>query len=356
MERCDFASIAAILRENLMDGSFANQVEFASALFEGFVQETEFDFDNGSLNKWFNGLVKVSPVIGQYYHDDPEHRRELAETLRKRILTCMADSTMAVREVHALLLQDESVSDEKKANLCGRLCSEGGDYAAFLADVLVFGIVRRPFVARDIRKTSQSLSDVKPSLFCVQSSGDGRPCSFHCGNSHEDSRELDVFSRGGPDNLLNGSGAGLCESIMRIVWEVAHQQGWADFERGLFLLYDMEQMFMRDGNHALLGALAKLLQTMSSLQSSVEDSVQAQQQYTKVLYIRRVAMDDLQFRRKRAIRAGYYDYAESKTSRGPPLRKCAATLVYQFHRAVSGERRTACTPQFLVNLRSISAQ
>ena len=85
----------------------------------------------------------------------------------------------------------------------------------------------------------------------------------------------------------------------------------------------MEQMFMRDGNHALLGALAKLLQTMSSLQSSVEDSVQAQQQYTRILYIRRVAMDDLQFRRKRAIRAGYYDYAEPKTSRGPPLRKCA---------------------------------
>ena len=33
MERCDFASVAAIIRADLLDGNFKNQVAFAESLF-----------------------------------------------------------------------------------------------------------------------------------------------------------------------------------------------------------------------------------------------------------------------------------------------------------------------------------
>ena len=356
MERCDFASITAILRENLMDGSFENQVGFVSALFESYIQENEVYFDNGLLNRWLNGLAKVSPAIGQYYHDDPAHRRELAETLRDRILTRMADSAMAVKAVHALLLQDESVSDEKKAALCGRLCSEDGNDADFLADVLVFGIVRRPFVARDIRKSDPFPADISTVPLCVRPAGGGGPCQLHCGNIRENSGQLDMFTGSIPDSLLSGPGAGLCESILRMVWEVAHLQDWDDFEHGLHMLYEMEQVFIRDGNHALLGALSRLLRTMSSLRSSVEDTAQAQLEYDRARYIHRVAGNVLHFRMGGGEQIGCRDHAEPKANRGPPLRKCVAFTSYCFYRAVSEERRAACAPQFSVNSRSISAQ
>lgn len=41
MERCDFASITHILRNNLLDGNFDNQMEFAEALFVSYVEENE---------------------------------------------------------------------------------------------------------------------------------------------------------------------------------------------------------------------------------------------------------------------------------------------------------------------------
>ena len=349
MERCDFASVTAILRENIMDGSFSNQIEFASALFGGFVQENDFYFDNGLLNRWFNGLAKVSPAIGQYYHDNPEHRHDLTETLRNRILTRMADSTMTVREVHTLLFQDKSVSNEKKEALCGRLCSEDRDDAAFLTDVLIFGIVRRPFVARDIRKTTLFPFETQSALFCVRKD---RLCPLHCGNSRENSGAQDVFTERAADILRNSSGMDLCESIMRMVWEVAHLKDWEDFERGLTLLYDMERVFIRNGDHALLIALSGMLRTMSDLRTSVEDTVRTQPEYKKARYIRMVMGDSLHFRFGRGERADCRDYAEPKSNRGPPRGRVRYLLVISFIKQFPG----SAGQSVLLNFLSIPAQ
>ncbi|MBQ9346920.1 MAG: hypothetical protein IJT94_06190, partial [Oscillibacter sp.] len=172
MERCDFASITAILRRHLMEGSFQNQVCFVNTLFESYICENGADFDNGLLNKWLNGLAKVSVPIGQFYNDSPKYRSELAETLRDSVFSRMADSSMAVREVHALLLRDTSVSDRVKADMCYRLCGDDveiTDEADFLADALIFGIVRRPFVPRDIRKSAPMLETEQSPLLCVRS-------------------------------------------------------------------------------------------------------------------------------------------------------------------------------------------
>ena len=81
MERCDFASITHILRNNLLDGNFDNQMEFAEALFASYVEDNEVYFDMGLLNKWLNGLAKLSPAIGRFYNESRKNRKELVITL-----------------------------------------------------------------------------------------------------------------------------------------------------------------------------------------------------------------------------------------------------------------------------------
>ncbi|MBQ6480551.1 MAG: hypothetical protein IJI45_05490 [Anaerolineaceae bacterium] len=67
MERCDFASIMKIIRNDILDGSFANQNELLETLFSSYLQAINTYFDMGLLNKWLNGLSRVSPAIGLFY-------------------------------------------------------------------------------------------------------------------------------------------------------------------------------------------------------------------------------------------------------------------------------------------------
>ena len=355
MERCDFASITAVLRENLMDGSFENQVGFVSALFESYIQENEVYFDNGLLNRWLNGLAKVSPAIGQYYHDDPVHRRELAETLRDRVLTRMADSEMAGKAVHALLIQDESVSDEKKAALCGRMCEVCADYAEFLADILIFGMVRRPFVARDIRKSYPALSESRLSPLCAQ--GNRKPCAFHCAYHHNEGSLHDTVRVDFRSLLRDVPDISSGESAVRMVWNVAHLNNMEDFERGVRLLFEMEKAFIQDENSALITMLFSMLRAVNSLRPPSENHEQAALDRRKFEYIRSV-MCSLIFAghanlSQKGKRANVDSYAESQSSRGPPLSNGTTPFIY-----------IICISQFpgsagqsaLLNFRSISAQ
>ena len=69
MERCDFASVAAIIRGDLLDGSFDNQMEFMDGLFSAYLEETETYWDMGLVCRWLNGLAKPSPAIARFYQD-----------------------------------------------------------------------------------------------------------------------------------------------------------------------------------------------------------------------------------------------------------------------------------------------
>lgn len=56
MERFDFASIVAVIRNDLTDGSFDNQTDFLETLFTSYLDDTENYFDMGLVSKWLNGL------------------------------------------------------------------------------------------------------------------------------------------------------------------------------------------------------------------------------------------------------------------------------------------------------------
>lgn len=99
MERCDFASVTMMIRSNLLEGTFDNQLEFAESLFSSYLKEHEVFFDTGLLNKWLNGLARLSPAIGQFYWKSSHHQQDLAVTLEDVILPCLSDSAIVVENV-----------------------------------------------------------------------------------------------------------------------------------------------------------------------------------------------------------------------------------------------------------------
>ena len=212
MERCDFASIAAAIRSDLLDGSFDNQMEFMEALFSAYLEETETYLDMGLVSRWLNGLAKPSPAISSFYQDHRQ-REELAITIEDAILPSLSDSAMVVQNIHALLLGDTSISDSKKAELCRRYpCKDKTEEAAFLTDVFLFGL-SRPFVARDIRKPnllpSGSLSPILADF--VIDGGVPKPCRYFCGRENELAALHDAMIHNGKVYLQGIPGIGKSE-------------------------------------------------------------------------------------------------------------------------------------------------
>ena len=159
MERCDFASIMKIIRNDILDGSFANQNELLETLFSSYLQANNTYFDMGLLNKWLNGLSRVSPAIGLFYLKNKKNRDELAVTMEDVMLPCLSDSAMTVQKVFNLFIQDPTISERKKQELSANGAFETNTAeASFLTDILIFGMTR-PFQARDIRKP-RALNDV----------------------------------------------------------------------------------------------------------------------------------------------------------------------------------------------------
>lgn len=212
MERCDFASITAAIRSDLLDGSFDNQMEFVEALFSAYLEETETYLDMGLVSRWLNGLAKPSPAISSFYQDHNQ-REDLAITVEDAILPSLSDSAMVVQNIHALLIGDTSISDSKKAELCRRYpCKGKTEEAAFITDVLLFGL-SRPFVTRDIRKPnllpSGSLSPVLADF--VIDGGVPKPCRYFCGRENELAALHDALIHNGKVYLQGIPGIGKSE-------------------------------------------------------------------------------------------------------------------------------------------------
>lgn len=145
MERCDFSSIITTVRKYIGDDRGMNQIDLLYELFEGFLEEEssqDFDFDNGLVCRWFNGQARISPRISGYYlHTD--NRNRLADDIETNILPLMCDSAMAIQEIYKILIQDGTISDQKKEQLTQDYpCHTSEEQAAFLASVLCFGMER----------------------------------------------------------------------------------------------------------------------------------------------------------------------------------------------------------------------
>ena len=187
MQRCDFASIVKLIRDNLLEGNFDNQSEFLETLFASYLEESGGCFDMGLLNKWLNGLARLSPSIIQFYLKDKKHREDLTITMEDVIIPCLSDSAMVIQQVTTLLVQDPTISDRKKQELSPRIpCDSTKDEAEALTAILLFGMAR-PFQAHDIRKAQDdTINEKSPLIKDYILCGDvPRPCPYFCGRDKE---------------------------------------------------------------------------------------------------------------------------------------------------------------------------
>ena len=209
MEHCDVSSVLSILRRYIGEHHQMNQIDLLYELFASFLTDEEsrdFDLDNAQVCRWLSGQARLSPRISGYYLQE-EHRAQLTEDISCNILPLLYDSSMAAEEIHRLVLQDATISQRRKAELCSSYpCEE----AQFLAEVLCFAM-ERSFVKRsakgELPKGGQSPA-LREFVFGADVPG---PCRFFCGREEELSALHTLLSEEGKAFLYGIPGIGKSE-------------------------------------------------------------------------------------------------------------------------------------------------
>lgn len=114
MERCDFCSVMRIITEYLSETKAPNHTELVYLLFSQFVDEhDDFDFDSDRINRWLKGREPVSPKITAYYTREG-YFEYLASDIEEKVFPLMTNSDMAAQRIYDLLMNDVTVSEQKK--------------------------------------------------------------------------------------------------------------------------------------------------------------------------------------------------------------------------------------------------
>ena len=236
MERCDFSSIITTVRKYIGDDRGMNQIDLLYELFEGFLEEEssqDFDFDNGLVCRWFNGQARISPRISGYYlHTD--NRNRLADDIETNILPLMCDSAMAIQEIYKILIQDGTISDQKKEQLTQDYpCHTSEEQAAFLASVLCFGM-ERTFVKRNAAtKKLLAAGTLSPVISDFVYNGEvPKACAHFCGRNQELSTLHELISE---KRIIFLQGiAGIGKSELAKAYARAYRK---DYTNSLYLTY-----------------------------------------------------------------------------------------------------------------------
>ena len=185
MELCDFSSVIRIISQYISAANALNQSELLYKMFELFADENEdFEFDNGQVCRWFNGIKPISPRIVQFY-DDAENAEQLASSIEYQILPRMYDAPMAAQNICDLVLNDVSISEQRRFKLTSDFnCENNAAITNFISSVLHFSMTRN-FVKR---KQNQLTASGTLSPVASDRIYDGivpKPCKHFCGRENE---------------------------------------------------------------------------------------------------------------------------------------------------------------------------
>ncbi|SDB03616.1 hypothetical protein SAMN02910317_00081 [Ruminococcaceae bacterium FB2012] len=184
MERCDFYSVMQIITRFISEAKAPNQTELVYLMFNQFaVEHEDFDFDQGRVNRWLKGRDAVSPTITRFYLQDG-YAEYLASDLEEKVFPLMTDVHKAEQEIYDLLMNDVSVSDQKKTELTEIYPPKNlTETADFVSAVLLFGMERK-FQKREPKLlTSSTLSPFAAEL--IMSGTVPAPCKHFCGRDNE---------------------------------------------------------------------------------------------------------------------------------------------------------------------------
>lgn len=188
MERFDFASYMMVLRRHVNEDS-CSQTKLMEELFRDVLWDcsTETDWlDSALVSRWMNGQAKLSPRIQEYYRQN-KNRSKLCTGIETRLFPQMADCSMAVQEMHALLLGAPNVSRQKKEELTeGYPWPTENEQAVFLTELLCFAMEQN-FVKRDIRQKQIAAGGAASPVVrdYIYSGEMPRPCKWFRGREAE---------------------------------------------------------------------------------------------------------------------------------------------------------------------------
>lgn len=219
MNICDFCSVAKLILSFVGESKDINQVDFMYELFKDFIESDvglDFDFDNGLVCRWLAGTAKISPRITAYYAA-VGNLEAMAIDIEEHILPLLYDKDMAVTGVYNLLINDTTISENKKQELSVDYpCETDIDISNFLSRVLLFGM-DRPFIKRDT-KTKAVIAAGALSPIVQDYIYDGimpKPCRHFCGRDNELEQLHSIFDDNSKIFIQGVAGIGKSEFIKK---------------------------------------------------------------------------------------------------------------------------------------------
>ena len=221
MERCDVSSVLSILRRYIGEHRQLNQIDLLYELFASFLADEksqDFDLDNGQVCRWLSGQARLSPRISGYYLQE-ENRGQLSEDIASNILPLLYDSAMAMQEIYYLVVQDSTISEQRKDQLCSSYpCEDSVHMTQFLTEVLCFAM-ERSFIKRSA-KGELPVSAQSPALREFVFGADvPKPCRFFCGRDEELAALHTLLTKQGKVFLSGIPGIGKSELARAYAWE-----------------------------------------------------------------------------------------------------------------------------------------
>ena len=214
MKICDFCTVTKIILDYVAESKNINQLDFMYELFKDFIESDEgadFDFDNGQVCRWLNGTAKISTRIISYY-SETGNIEAMAIDVEENILPLLYDKYMAAEEIYHLLMNDTTVSTNRKREIAGGYPYENNtDLSGFLSRVLLF-TMNRNFVKRDA-KTRELLSSgnlspiVRDYIYDIVP----KPCRHFCGRETELEQIYNLFAENSKIFLTGVAGMGKSE-------------------------------------------------------------------------------------------------------------------------------------------------
>lgn len=185
MERCDFCAVMRTISQYVSPAYQLNQSELLNKMFEVYSDENGgFAFDIGLVCRWFKGLKPISPKIARFY-EDPENSEQLSSSIEFKILPMMYDAPKVAWELNYLVINDVSISEQKRSKLVAKFsCESNTAIADFISAVLRFSMTR------DFIKREQNQLTVSGTLSPIASERifDGtvpKPCKHFSGRENE---------------------------------------------------------------------------------------------------------------------------------------------------------------------------
>ncbi len=140
--RCDAPGILRIILSGYRATERPNQEAFLEQVFLSCQRSGHPDFAYYAASRFLRGQKNIAPL--QWFYRESKSAETLAADIAENVLPNLADPCQVANEVYNLLMEDSTVSDQKKAEL-NQFFDQG--VAVYVAYVLQFALTR-PFLPR----------------------------------------------------------------------------------------------------------------------------------------------------------------------------------------------------------------